>query len=109
MADAETRGRIDNLLSRSVALNDRNARAYSFLAETRSLLGTGDPIGLVRRAIQLEPGEAAHRLVAARILARARNYDDAIKVAQLARSLAASEEERREADELIANLERNRK
>ena len=74
------------------------------LGEARSQLGIGDPIGMVLRAISLEPAETHYRLSAANVLRHERKYDEAMKHAQAALSLADTEEERRRATEMIATL-----
>ena len=102
--DHDTLVRIEKTLSQAVALNNRYASAYALLGETRSLLGTGEPLGMALRAISLEPGEAHYRLTAASILWRQRNYDDALKQAQAGLSLADNGDERRRAEKMIESL-----
>ena len=67
--DREALGRIEQLLSRAIALNSRYAAAFAMLGDARSALGIGEPMGLVLRAIALEPGEPHFQLTAARDLA----------------------------------------
>jgi tetratricopeptide (TPR) repeat protein len=105
-ADHDTLARVETLLERATSLNMRYADAYSELAEVKSILGTGDPMGLVLRAISLEPSEAHHRLAAANILWRAKNYDEALKYAESALSVAKDDETRRRATETIDDLRR---
>lgn len=57
--DRDTPLRIEKLLTDAIALNTRFARAYSLLAQTRSMLGTGDQMPLALRAITLDPSEPA--------------------------------------------------
>ena len=106
--DPEALTRIEKLLTRSTELNARYAPAFGFLAETKSLLKSPDALGVVRRAIQLAPAEPDHRLTAARILWRSRNLDDALKVAQVGLALATTDEDRREARELIDAIGRDK-
>ena len=47
----ETLAEIEKHLAKAVSLNNRYAAAYAWLGETRAALGTGDPMGLIRRAI----------------------------------------------------------
>ena len=100
---------LEKHLTRATELNPRYAQAFAFLAETRSLLKNPAALDTIRRAIQLAPAESSHRLTAARILWRSGNLEDALKVAQAGLSLAASEEERRRAGELIDAMTRAKK
>ena len=100
----QTLVRIEQLLNKAVALNNRYAAAYAMLGEARSALGTGVPIALVLRAISLEPAEAHYRLAAANVLRNERKYEDALKHAQVALGLAEDDRERSRATELIAAL-----
>ncbi|MEP6915743.1 MAG: hypothetical protein ABJC89_08850 [Acidobacteriota bacterium] len=104
-ADHEGLLRNEKLLAAAVALNIRSANAYAALGEVRSRLGTGDPLGLVRRAIGLEPSEPSYRLAAARVLWREQNFDAALQDAQAALTIATDEQDRRAAQDLIASLE----
>jgi TPR repeat protein len=97
--------RIEKLLSQAIESNSRNAAASARLGEVRSILGTGDPLALVNRAISLEPSEAYYHLVAARVLWRQQKWDEASRHAQAAAALAQSEENTRAAREMIASLE----
>ena len=97
---------IDQLLTRAVALNSRHADAYAMLGEVRSLLGDTDAAGLAIRASQLEPADAGHRLVTARILLRQKRNDEALKVLQGAAALTMSPEQAKMARELQAVIER---
>ena len=103
-ADRETLTRIESLLSQATALNIRDAQAYGFLGEVQSLLGTGDPLPLVLRAISLEPSEAAHHLTAARVLWRARKFDEALEQAQTALTLSRDDTMRSRANDVVNSL-----
>ena len=105
-ADRDTLTQIEKLLSQAVNLNIRDADAYGFLGETRSQLGTDGALGLVLRAISLEPSESRHHLRAAAILWRARKYDEALKQAQAALQLATDDESRRQATEMVEGITR---
>jgi tetratricopeptide (TPR) repeat protein len=96
--------RVEKILSQAVALNNRYAPAYALLGETRSQLGTGEPLGMALRAISLDPAEPHYRLTAASILWRERKYDDALKHAQAALSLSETEAERQRATRMIESL-----
>jgi TPR repeat protein len=97
--------RIEKLLSQAIETNSRNAAAYARLGEVRSILGTGEPLALVSRAIALEPSEAYYHLVAARVLWRQQKWDEASRHAQTAAALAQTDENSRAAREMIASLE----
>ena len=97
---------IDQLLTRAVALNSRHADAYAMLGEVRSLLGDTNAAGLAIRASQLEPADAGHRLVTARILLRQKRNDEALKVLQGAAALTMSAEQAKMVRELQAVIER---
>jgi tetratricopeptide (TPR) repeat protein len=97
----ETLTEIEKYLTQAVELNSRYAAAYGWLGETKALLGTGEAIGLIKRAISIEPKEARHRLRAARVLLRQRKPDEARVDAQAALALAETDAERREAQELL--------
>jgi hypothetical protein len=106
--DAETRDRIEALLRRSVALNDAYAPAYALLADAVAMGAT--PAAAVEFAIkgaQLAPGQSSTRLTLARVLLRNSRRDEARGHALAARQLADSEEERKEAQQLIDFIARN--
>lgn len=103
-ASKETLVRIEQILNKAIALNNRYAAAYAMLGEARSVLGVGVPMSMVLRAISLEPAEPHYRLTAASVLRNERKYDEALKHAQAALSLADGEDERRRATEMIAAL-----
>lgn len=107
--DRETLLEIEKLLARSAALNPQSPWTYALLGETRSLLGTGEAIGLVGRAIKLNPSEPSHRLTAARVLWRARQHAEALKAVQAALTLASTDEDRRRARELQQEIERDKR
>jgi len=95
---------IEKHLTRAVGLNVRYAAAYAWLGEVRSFLGTGEGIGLIRRAISIEPGEASHRLRAAGLLLRQGKAVEALTDARAALTLAETDAERREAQELLDTI-----
>jgi hypothetical protein len=99
----ETLAEIEKHLAKAIRLNSRYAAAYAWLGETRAALGTGDPMGLIRRAISIEPREAQHRLRAARVLIRQRPAD-ARPDAEAALALAETDADRREAQELLDRI-----
>ena len=109
-ASAETMQRVEDLFSQAIKLNVRDAWAYASLGEVRSIRGSpGDPMGMVRRALSLEPGEAHHHLRAASVLWRQKKWDEALVHAQAARELASSDEVRRHATEMIDGISRARR
>jgi hypothetical protein len=97
----ETLVDIERHLTKAVGLNVRYAAAYAWLGEVRAYLGNADSIGLIRRAISLEPMESRHRLRAAHLLMRQRKPDEARVDAQAALTIAETDEERRDAQELL--------
>jgi tetratricopeptide (TPR) repeat protein len=105
--DRETLVEIEKLLARSAELNPRHAWTYASFGEVRSLLGTGEALGLVSRAIKLDPSEPSHRLTAARILLRAGQHGEALKAVQAALALASTDEDRSRARELQQAIERD--
>jgi hypothetical protein len=100
-ADPDTLKTIDCYLTKAIALNPRDADAYSWLGEIRAALGVGEPADLVLRAVSLEPHEAVHRLRAAFVLARQRKFDEAAAHARAGEAVATTDAERRRAKELL--------
>lgn len=107
--DKATLVEVEKLLSRTIDLNIRHAWGYALLGEVRSLLGSTAAMGLVARAVTLEPAEPEHRLTAARILWRARQHEEALKVVQVALSLASNDEARSRATDLRKAIESGRR
>jgi tetratricopeptide (TPR) repeat protein len=103
--DRDTLAGIEKLLLNAVSLNNSHAPSSAFLGEVRSVLGSGEALPFVRRAIALAPGEPGHRLTAARILLRQQAYVEALKEANAALALARTDEERRQAQTVIASIE----
>jgi tetratricopeptide (TPR) repeat protein len=95
---------IEALLSKAINCNTRYAAAYSWLGDVRTSLGMENGIGLIRRAIALEPREARHRLRVAGILLFQGKPAEARVEAQTALTLAEGEDERREAQELLNRI-----
>lgn len=102
--DRDTLAGIEKLLLKAVSLNNSHAPSSAFLGEVRSLLGSGEGLPFARRAIALAPGEPSHRLTAARILLRQKAHAEALKEANAALALARTDEERRQAQTLIASI-----
>jgi TonB family protein len=95
------------LLAKSIALNDAFAPAYSSLANVLLQLNQVDGAsGLAERAVTLEPGQFAYRLLAARVLQRQSRRDDARKAASEALELALSDQQRQAAQTLLNSLDR---
>jgi tetratricopeptide (TPR) repeat protein len=103
--DRDTFTRIEKLLRQAVAANNRNASASAALGEVRGILGAGDPLPLVLRAVTLEPAEASHRLTAARVFLRLQKYEDASKAARIAEDLAGTDDMRQQATKMIALID----
>jgi tetratricopeptide (TPR) repeat protein len=96
---------IDGLLSKAIERNVRYAAAYAWLGEIRAATGTPDgAIGLIRRAIALEPREAAHRLRAANVMLDQDKPLEARADAQAALALADDDRERRAAQERLDRI-----
>jgi tetratricopeptide (TPR) repeat protein len=108
-ADHDTLVAIDKALEGAVNLNTRDAAAYAFLGQTRAVLGTGDPVALVRRAVSLEPWDARHHVDLAFVLSRGRKYDEALSEAQAALTLAKTDEERQRATTEIESVTRQKR
>lgn len=100
--------RIRALLGKATSLNTRYAAAYDFLASVSNQLGDTDTTGLALRAVSLEPADAHHHLTAARLLASAHQYDEALKQVDLAAELADSDTITREAADLKTWIQRQR-
>ena len=100
-ASRETNTEIEQLLTKAVGFNTRYADAYAWLGEVRTYLGNPDALGLIRRAISLEPMDAGHRLRAAGVLLRQGKPAEARVEAQAALTLAETDEQRRRAEQLL--------
>jgi tetratricopeptide (TPR) repeat protein len=106
--DRDTLARIEKLLAASVAFNNQHAFAYAALGEVRAALGAGEPLGLIGRAIALDPANPYHRLTAARVYWRLRDLDAALKAAELAVTMARTDEEKQAATALVAEIRKAR-
>jgi tetratricopeptide (TPR) repeat protein len=100
----ELQAEIDTLLSKAIERNVRYAAAYAWLGDIRAARGAPSGMGLIRRAIALEPREARHRLRAAHVLIREGRPAEARIEAQAALKLAEDEQERRDAQELLERI-----
>ncbi|MGH9411297.1 MAG: hypothetical protein ACRD1V_17825 [Vicinamibacterales bacterium] len=107
-ADRPTLQKVEALLMKAIALNNRYAAAYSMIGEARSILADGEAAGMVLRAISLEPSNAYFRLSAATVLERTKQYDQALQQAQAASTLADDASVRQQAQDLIASIQRVR-
>jgi tetratricopeptide (TPR) repeat protein len=104
-ADRETLQRIDTLLSATINIDNRHAAAYAYLADVRfALTGSPNALALIRRAIALRPRDAGYYLIAARVLRSLKRPEEARKDAAMALQLAASDDERQQAQRLIETL-----
>ena len=97
---------IDGLLSKAIERNIRFAWAYAWLGEIRAVSQTGDGLGLIRRAITLEPREPSHRRRAAGILLRQGKPAEARVDAQAALTLAEDDRDRSDAQDLLDRIAR---
>jgi superkiller protein 3 len=100
-ASKETLAAIEQHLTKAVGFNMRFAAAYAWLGEVRAYLGNPEGIGLIRRAITLDPSEARYRLRAASVLMNQGKAAEARADAQAALTLAETDEERNEAQRLL--------
>jgi len=97
---------VDGLLAKAIDRNIRYAAAYAWLGDIRVSLGNPEGVGLIRRAITLEPREASYRLRAASVMLRQGKPAEARVDAQAALTLAETDEERRSAQELLDAIAR---
>ena len=109
--DQDTLAGIEKSLMRAIELDPLYANAIAFLAQTRLAMGkpATEAVPLARRAIELEPGEPYHHLVASRIYLRLRSFAAARGEARAALALPATDGERREAEELLQLIDRAEK
>jgi tetratricopeptide (TPR) repeat protein len=92
---------IEKQLQKAIELNTRFAAAYAWLGEIKASLGDTEAIGLIRRAITLEPFEASHRIRAAHVLMRQGKGAEARGEAQAALQLADNDRDKAEAQSLL--------
>lgn len=104
--DKPTLTKVAGLLEKAIALNNRDANAYAMLAQARASLGTDDADGMAMRAISLAPSNAFVHYAAARVLRSERKYDDALRQAEAASTLATDEGMRQRAAELADAIRR---
>ncbi len=104
--DQETLKQMETGLTRAVTLNPSFAAAHASLAEVRAALGrpSADVMPSILRAVELEPSSSWYRLTAARVLWRFNNLTDARKAAQLAVTIAATDQERAEAQRFLSTI-----
>ena len=102
----ETLKQIETGLARAVALNPSFADAYASLAQVRAARGRSPAaiMPAVVRAVQLEPSSPWHGFTEARMLWRFGNVTDGRKAAQIALRLADTDQERAEAERLLATI-----
>jgi hypothetical protein len=95
---------IDGLLSKAIDRNTRYAAAYAWLGEIRAYAESDSGMGLIRRAISLEPLEPSHRLRAAGVLLHQRKSAEARADAQAALALAEDDDDRKRAQDLLDRI-----
>jgi tetratricopeptide (TPR) repeat protein len=99
---------VEDDLRQCIAANPDFAAAYALLgvyfASDEATLSQAVP--LIKKAIALQPGATAFQLDFAGVLIRMGRYDDARTIALRARANAHQPEERAQADQLIASVER---
>jgi hypothetical protein len=105
--DEATRGRIEALAKRSVALNESYANAYALLADAIARgPQAADGVAPALKALALEPANSSHRLSLARVYWAMGRRDSAKATALAGRALSRSDAERREAEDLLAFFNR---
>jgi len=105
--DKDTRDRIERLLRRSVALNESYAESHAFLADVIALgAQPADALDIAKKAVLLDPSSSSVRLSLARVLWALSQRDSARGTALAARALSHSDQERSQAEELIAFFNR---
>jgi TPR repeat protein len=104
--DQETLKQMETGLARAVTLNPSFAAAHASLAEVRAALGrpAAEVMPSILRAVELEPSSSWYRLTAARVLWRFNNLADARKAAQLAVTLADTDQERAAAQRFLSTI-----
>jgi tetratricopeptide (TPR) repeat protein len=106
--DSTVAARLDQALDKTTKLNDRFAPAYGILAEVRLQLGRGDDaLALASRSVSLDPSHTQNRLSLARVFWGLSRRDDALREAREGLAVAASEDERRAAQQLIEFFQKN--
>jgi Flp pilus assembly protein TadD len=106
-ASADERARAESLLDRSIKLNAAYAPAPALLAEVRVRGGHPDgALELAQRAVSLEPSQASHRLTLAHVLWAAGRHDEALREARGAMTLAATDQERQNVQQVITLFEK---
>ena len=106
--DAAQLEQMEKALVRSIELNPSFAPAYADLAEVRTWLKKPpvEVMPLLAKAVTLEPRSPRHRLTAARVLWRLGSPDEARKAAQVALTLADTDAERAQAEQLLTSFNR---
>jgi tetratricopeptide (TPR) repeat protein len=104
--DDQALKQIESGFARAVTLNPSFADAYARLAEVRAVLKqpAAEVLPVLARAVELEPSSPWHRMTAARVFWRYNNLADARKAAETALALADTDQERAEAQRLLATL-----
>lgn len=107
--DRGTLERIAKVLEKSAQLNPDHAWSHRYLADTRVSLGdAAAALEPARKAVLLAPGEPFHRSTLARVLGSVGQLDAAQQEAGRSLALAKTDEEKRQARELMVWLSRKR-
>lgn len=105
--DGPKMAEVDVLLERAAVLEPSFAPAYSQLATTRINRGEIDPaITAARRAVELDRGNLSYRSLLVRVLTRATQTEEALKVAREALAMARTPDERAGLEALIEAAQR---
>lgn len=105
--DQSTRDGVERLLRRSVALNESYAESEAFLADVVALgAQPADALAIATKAVSLDPGSASVRLSLARMLWALSRRDEAKASALAGRSLARTDQQRNQAEELLTFFNR---
>ncbi len=98
---------VDALLERASALEPSFAPAHAQLATAQINRGQIEPaIAAARRAVELDPGNLSYRSLLARILTRATQTEEALKIAREGLAMARTPEERAGFEALIEAAQR---
>jgi tetratricopeptide (TPR) repeat protein len=107
--DEAAKARLAASLEKARALEPTSADTLSFLADLKADLGQGaEALALVQKAIEIEPAESYHRLTLARVLWDLQRPDEAMRAAQTALQAADDDSSRKNAQEFLDFVARER-
>lgn len=104
--DAASATAMAPLLERATALEPAFAPAFSMLATVELVRGQVEPaLAAARRAVEVDAGDLQQHLLLVRVLMRAKQMDEARKVAQAAAPLVRTPQDRAAFDTLMGALQ----